>query len=66
MPIDTELFMDDATENMVALLDTQKAVWSPPAIKFVSHVKGTFRGIYPSIEVNSESADFARIESGGG
>ena len=66
MPIDTNLFMDDATENMVALLDTQRAIWSPPAIKFVSPVKGTFRGLYPSIEVNSESADFERIESGGG
>ena len=63
MPIDTNLFMDDATENMVALLNTQKAIWK---LNEVSPVKGTFKGNYPSIEVNSESADFERIESGGG
>ncbi len=63
MSIDTGLFLDDATENMVTLLDTQKVAWS---LKSVSPVKGTFKGIYPSIEVNSESADFERIESGGG
>ncbi|GAI18848.1 unnamed protein product, partial [marine sediment metagenome] len=66
MPIDTGLFMDDATENMVALLNTQKAVFSPPSIKLISPMKGTFKGIYPSIEVDAESADFERIESGGG
>jgi len=63
MSIDTGLFMDDATENMVTLLETQKVAWN---LKSVSPVKGTFRGTYPSIEVNSESADFERIESGGG
>lgn len=66
MAIDTGLFMDDATENMVALLNTQKAVFSPPDIKSISPMKGTFKGIYPSIEVDAESADFERIESGGG
>lgn len=66
MPIDTGLFMDDATENMAALLDTQRTIWSPPAIKEVSSMKGKFRGIYPSIEVDAESASFERIESGGG
>ncbi len=66
MPIDTGLFMDDAVENMVTLLDAQKAVFSPPTIKSVLPMKGKFRGIYPSIEVDAESADFERIESGGG
>ena len=66
MPIDTGLFLDDAAENMAALLNTQRAVFSPPAIKSVSPMKGKFRGIYPSIEVDAESADFERIESGGG
>ncbi len=66
MPIDTGLFMDDAVENMVALLDAQKAVFSPPNIKKVSPMKGVFKGLYPSIEVDAESADFERIESGGG
>ena len=63
MSIDTGLFMDDATENMVTLLNTQKAIWE---LNEISPVKGTFKGNYPSIEVNSESADFERIESGGG
>jgi len=66
MSIDTGLFMHDATQNMVALLNTQKAVFSPPPIKEVSPMKGTFKGLYPSIEVDAESADFERIESGGG
>jgi len=66
MPIDTGLFMDDAVENMVTLLDTQKAVFSPPNIKKVLPMKGVFKGIYPSIEVDAESAEFERIESGGG
>ena len=66
MPIDTGLFMEDATQNMVALLDTQRAVFSPPTIKKVSPMKGVFKGLYPSIEVDAESAEFERIESGGG
>ena len=51
---------------MAALVDTQRAVFSPPTIKEVSSMKGKFKGIYPSIEVDAESADFERIESGGG
>jgi len=66
MPINTGLFLDDAAENMAALLDTQRAVFSPPAIKSVTPMKGTFKGIYPCIEVDAESADFERVESGGG
>lgn len=58
--------MYDAVENMVALLDTQRAIFSPPSITKVSPMKGVFKGKYPCIEVDAESADFERIESGGG
>jgi len=61
--IDSGKFMHDATENMVSLLKANKANWG---VKDVYPLQKTFKGIYPSIEVNSTDATFERIESGGG
>jgi len=63
MPIDTEAFLDDATKNLVALLDTQKGEWG---VKKVTSFQATMKSIYPCIEVNSTGATFEKIESGGG
>lgn len=63
MPIDTEKFLDDATKNLVALLDTQKNEWG---VKSVTGFQATMKSIYPCLEINATGATFDRIESGGG